>query len=85
MPHAALIAPPRVTRGEIAPKSLASMDVDELQEEYKTKLNVTQVRGPKARDHRWLIDKINGGLTVRAKRAQDKQGGGGKRARAQIE
>ena len=57
------------------------MDVDELQEEYKAKLGVTQVRGPKARDRRWLIDKINGGLTVRAKRAQDKQGGGGKRAR----
>ena len=45
---------------------LEDMDVDELQEEYKTKLNVTQVRGSKARDRCWLIDKINGGLTVRA-------------------
>ena len=48
----------------------------------KAKLDKTQVRGPSARNKAWLIDKINGGLTVRAKRALgNKQAGGGKRAR----
>ena len=65
-----------------ATKALEDMTIDELQAEYKAKLNVIQVRGPGARDKAWLIDKIQGGLTVRAKRARDnKQGASGKRPR----
>ena len=60
-----------------------TLTIDELQDVYKAKLDKNQVRGPSARNKAWLIDQINGGLTVRAKRAQGKQGGGGgKRARA---
>jgi hypothetical protein len=40
------------------------------------------VTGSRARDKGWLIGRINGVPTIRAKRAQGKQGGGGKRARA---
>ena len=65
-----------------ATKALEDMTIDELQEVYKAKLNVIQVRGPSARDKAWLIDKINGGLTVRAKRALgNKQGASSKRPR----
>ena len=65
-----------------ATKALEDMTIDELQAEYKAKLNVIQVRGPSARDKAWLIDKINGGLTVRAKRARgNKQGASSKRPR----
>ena len=54
---------------KVAPKALDNMTVEELQAVYKDKLNVTQVRGPSARSKEWLIDKINGGMTIRAKRA----------------
>ena len=65
-----------------ATKPLEDMSVDELQEMYKAKLNVIQVRGPSARNNAWLIDKIQGGLTVRAKRALgNKQGASSKRPR----
>jgi len=100
VPHAALLPPPVKEKREVdaatdltdsppakknkVAKDLEDMTIDELQEVYKAKLNVIQVRGPSARNKAWLIDKINGGLTVRAKRALgNKQGGGGgKRARA---
>ena len=50
---------------------------------FKAKLGRTQVTGSRARDKGWLIGRINGVPTIRAKRAQGKQGGGGgKRARA---
>jgi hypothetical protein len=76
-----LTAPPPAKKNKVA-KDLEDMTIDELQAKYRAKLNVIQVRGPSARNKAWLIDKINGGLTVRAKRAQGKQGGGGgKRAR----
>ena len=75
-----LTDPPPAKKSKAA-KDLEDMTIDELQAEYKAKLNVIQVRGPSARNKAWLIDKINGGLTVRAKRAQGEQGGGGKRAR----
>ena len=65
-----------------ATKALEDMTIDELQAEYKAKLNVIQVRGPSARNKAWLIDKIQGGLTVRAKRALgNKQGASSKRPR----
>jgi hypothetical protein len=93
--HAALLPPPVKEKREVdaatdsppakkmkATKALEDMSIDELQDVYKAKLDKNQVRGPSARNKAWLIDQINGGLTVRAKRAQGKQGGGGgKRAR----
>ena len=100
VPHAALLPPPVKEKREVdaatdltdpppakkmkATKALEDMSIDELQAEFKAKLGRTQVTGSRARDKGWLIGRINGGLTVRAKRALgNKQGGGGgKRARA---
>ena len=56
-------------------------EIDELQAEYKAKLGRTQVTGPKARDKEWLIGQINGGMTIRAKRAQKQGGSPNKRSR----
>ena len=67
-------------KSKVAPKTLEE-EIDELQAEYKAKLGRAQVTGPKARDKEWLIGKISGVPTIRAKRAQDKQAGGGKRTR----
>jgi hypothetical protein len=62
--------------------ALEDMSIDELQDVYKAKLDKNQVRGPSARNKAWLIDQINGGLTVRAKRALgNKQGASSKRPR----
>jgi hypothetical protein len=77
-----LTAPPPAKKSKVAPKALEDMSVDELQAEFKAKLGRTQVTGSRARDKGWLIGRINGVPTIRAKRAQGKQGGGGgKRAR----
>ena len=94
VPHAALLPPPAKEKREAdaatdsppakkmkATKALEDMSIDELQAEYKAKLNVIQVRGPSARNKEWLIDKINGGLTVRAKRALGNKGKSNKRPR----
>ena len=73
---------PPAKKMKAATKPLEDMTIDELQAEYKAKLNVIQVRGPSARNNAWLIDKIQGGLTVRAKRALgNKQGASSKRPR----
>jgi hypothetical protein len=75
-----------VEGAEITPPSAAEerqvaeielMDVDALQEAYKDTLNRTQVTGPNARNKEWLIGKIRGVPTIRAKRAlrEGKQGG----------
>jgi hypothetical protein len=72
---------PPAKKMKVASSPLDNMTVEELQAVYKDKLNVTQVRGPSARNKKWLIDKINGGMTIRAKRAQKQGGSPNKRAR----
>jgi hypothetical protein len=74
-------AAPPAKKMKVASSPLEHMTIDELQAVYKAKLNVNQVRGPSARNKKWLIDKINGGMTIRAKRAQKQGGSPNKRAR----
>ena len=77
---AAIDSPP-AKKMKVASSPLEHMTIDELQAVYKDNLNVTQVRGPSARNKEWLIDKINGGMTIRAKRAQKQAGSLNKRRR----
>ena len=74
------VAPP-AKKMKVASSPLQDMTTEELQAVYKAKLGRTQVRGPSARNKEWLIDKINGGMTIRAKRAQKQGGSPNKRAR----
>ena len=74
-------AAPPAKKMKVASSPLEHMTIDELQAVYKAKLNVNQVRGPSARNKEWLIGQINGGMTIRAKRAQKQGGSPNKRAR----